>query len=224
MDLGTLGGSFSAGNFINRVGQIVGSSMTTGDHEIHAFLYSRGAMKDLGTLPGSTYSEPRALNDRGHVAGVWISTSDFGAQHCFLYTKGPLLDLGNVPGGTACTPAAINSEDQVAGTVVIAGYLPHAFLYDGKKLKDLGTLGGSYSIGRAINSDGLAVGSSSINGDLSQHAFLYSAAGGMRDLNSMVDHSGALSGVTINSASVITDEGLILVQGDNLHSYVLRPR
>jgi probable HAF family extracellular repeat protein len=34
---------------VNDQGQIVGDS---GDSELHAFLYSNGAMKDLGTLPG----------------------------------------------------------------------------------------------------------------------------------------------------------------------------
>jgi probable HAF family extracellular repeat protein len=48
-DLGTLGGTTSAANGLNAVGQVVGLSATTSGDQ-HAFLYSGGIMTDLGTL------------------------------------------------------------------------------------------------------------------------------------------------------------------------------
>src|ERR1700761_4934396 len=53
VDLGTLGGTNSNGNGINSIGQVVGSSTLSGDQYTHGFLYSNGAMKDIGTLGGN---------------------------------------------------------------------------------------------------------------------------------------------------------------------------
>ena len=53
IDLGALpGGIDSTAKGINNLGQVVGSSDTTGSILGHAFLYSGGAMQDLGTLGG----------------------------------------------------------------------------------------------------------------------------------------------------------------------------
>lgn len=86
-DLGTLGGGddtdySSAANGANDLGQIVGWSTTTpivatdfggwtGDTPIHALLWSAsGAIDDLGTLPGDTFSAASKINLLGLVIGV----------------------------------------------------------------------------------------------------------------------------------------------------------
>jgi probable HAF family extracellular repeat protein len=67
---------------INDAGQIVGTS-TTATGQTHAFVWTAGVMKDLGTL-GGTYSEGAAINSLGQATGVANVTGDT-ASHGFLY-------------------------------------------------------------------------------------------------------------------------------------------
>ena len=71
-DLGTLpGGSGSEAWGINASGEVVGYASNSSGYQ-HAFLYSNGTMKDLGTLPG-LYSASCAygINASGQVVGRW---------------------------------------------------------------------------------------------------------------------------------------------------------
>ena len=52
-DLGTLGGTFSQAWGINNNGSVVGFATLTGDTLLHAFLWRKGVITDLGTLAGS---------------------------------------------------------------------------------------------------------------------------------------------------------------------------
>ena len=125
---------------INAGGQVVGDSSIGGGH--HAFLYtgtpgSGGAMADLGTLPGKTYSQGLAINDVGQVVGCSgnsLDTTDT-TQHAFLYTGTPgsggaMADLGTL-GGTYSVGRAINTSGQVVGHSKTTGGAQHAFLYTG---------------------------------------------------------------------------------------------
>jgi probable HAF family extracellular repeat protein len=99
---------------INRVGQIVGASQASGDGPHHAFLFTEGAMIDLGTL-GGTASQADAISSRGLVVG-W-SRIPSGEQHAFLWSSGQMLDLNrlaNIGGGIWLEEAtAINDIGQV---------------------------------------------------------------------------------------------------------------
>ena len=94
-DLGTLGLDSSAGG-MNNVGQVTGySGLFNGAPEAmpHAFSYSNGQMRDLGTLGGSD-SFGHAIDNAGQVTGYSLTTSDL-ANHAFLYGEGQMRDLGD---------------------------------------------------------------------------------------------------------------------------------
>jgi len=97
MDLGTLPlGAGSSARAINDRGQIVGFSDTPDG--VHAFLYTDGAMRDLGTL-GSDPSKASGVNNHGEVVGASNVTNS--KRHAFLWRKGQMTDLNDfLPAGT----------------------------------------------------------------------------------------------------------------------------
>jgi probable HAF family extracellular repeat protein len=70
-NLGTLGGTFSEGVGVNNRGLVSGNSTLPGDLVVHAFLWEKGVMADLGTLGGPSSKTPEAWppNNSGEVPG-----------------------------------------------------------------------------------------------------------------------------------------------------------
>src|SRR5689334_7332966 len=92
-DLGTLGGSGSTATAINASGQVVGYSDGPAGSAGHAFLYSSGQMKDLGTLGGESYAY--GINSTGQVTGEYASGWDpfYGTLHtAFRYSNGTMTN------------------------------------------------------------------------------------------------------------------------------------
>src|SRR4051794_6568570 len=183
-DLGMLGGTESSGSALNVVGQVAGSSYTTGDAAQHAYLWkptvsggASGAMTDLGTL-GGTQSFGNGLNTSGQVTGESFTTSD-AATHAFVWKPtapngaiGTMHDLLTL-GGTDSHGYSINAAGQVAGASHTSGDLAtHAFLWKPSTpngttgmIYDLLTIGGANSNGSAINANGQVAGSSLTTGN-----------------------------------------------------------
>jgi probable HAF family extracellular repeat protein len=239
-DLGTLGGHHSSGHGINASGQVTGVSHTTGGFEQHAFLWTPttpngtiGTMLDLGTFPGGSRSDGRAINDHGHVTG-WAMTDyvapDFMRQeHAFLY-DGAMHDLGTL-GGTDSYGHDINNSGQVTGVShhTTGSFESRAFLWTpttpnsaSGAMHDLGTLGGESSIAYGINDNGQVTGMSDI-ANAAQHAFLYTSGIGMVDLNSLINPLSGwelVQGLAINDAAQIAGWGRLNGEG---HSFLLNP-
>jgi uncharacterized membrane protein len=123
--LGNLGGGVSLGFGINAGGEVVGRSYTKktvefkcGAHTCpaaisHPFSWIAWTMTDLGTL-GGTYSEARAVNRTGDVAGGCNGD-------VFLVHNGKMADLG--PGAAF----GINGFGEIAGSTSCC----HAFVIGG---------------------------------------------------------------------------------------------
>jgi probable HAF family extracellular repeat protein len=140
INIGTLGGTFTTTTAINDHKQVTGtSSLPNGTN--HAFLYTQGAMRDLGTMAGDKTSDGVGINDLGHVVGD--SAVDQSHFRGFFYDGTAMKPLGGF-GGTQTLAFAVNHDDVVVGMVDDAHDEFHAFVIDeghqGSQMLDLGTM------------------------------------------------------------------------------------
>jgi probable HAF family extracellular repeat protein len=187
-DLGTLGGTFSEAVGVNDTGSLAGFSTPPGDAVVHAFLWQKGVMTDLGTLGGPNSVAPEAEpqpNDRRQVVGVSdTSTPDpNGEDFCFFGThliclpfvweNGVLAALPTL-GGNNGVAWQINNQGQVPGsaenatpdpscaTFLMSGAIElesKPVIWENGKIQELPTISGDLDgTADAINDSGQAVG------------------------------------------------------------------
>ncbi|HWQ55381.1 MAG TPA: hypothetical protein VN442_16970 [Bryobacteraceae bacterium] len=171
-DLGTLPGSIpesSSATAINDRGQIVGWAVSPDQpYNVHAVLWEKGAIKDLGTLVGPTDpSAATGINSRGQVAG-WSRASSGSPIHACMWDDGVIKDLG-VPGFSRAT--AINNSGQIVGTFSVRRPMS-GFLWDKGVVTELKGLGGDIVNVYGVNNRGQVVGSASLP-DGRTHAVLW---------------------------------------------------
>lgn len=212
-DLGSLvtnGSSEAYG--INNFGEVVGWSSTansSGYYVQHAFLYSGGKMKDLGTL-GSDYSSASGINNLHQVVGG--SDLPNGFVHAFLNTNGTMIDLGTL-GGPQSDAYAINDLGQIVGWAQTESDATHAFLFSGGKMIDLGAYNID-TVAEAINNSGVIVGQTygvDKAGYPFYHAFIYTG-GRFEDLNNLIPPGSVW---VLTDATGINDSGQIVCDGHN---------
>jgi probable HAF family extracellular repeat protein len=216
------GGHTSNGNAINHFGVVVGAADFS-NYISHAFL-SLGPtkpLKDLGVLYHTQYSEAKAINDSGVVAGYVFSLT--GATRAFRWTGSTgMRGLDALPRGLNSSATGINNVGQIVGYSSSGGQATnwHACWWpnaNGVIATDLGTLpGGASSIAYGINVHGAVVGASDKSG--ANHAFLWTATTGMKDL-------GLLNNTLWTSATAINDSGKVVgiaypPHGNPYHAFI----
>jgi probable HAF family extracellular repeat protein len=152
---------YSEAYSINDRGQVVGELEV--QPFSHAFLYSSGTTRDLGTLGSDPSSSVDSINDHGQIVGS-------AAGHAFLYSDGKMRDLGTL-GGQSSTANCINNRGEVVGSSETANGGQVAFLYRGCQMLDLNTLitpnsGPPLASATSINDAGQIVASASTVGRL----------------------------------------------------------
>ena len=122
VEIGTFGGNGSTGVAINAAGQVVGYAELFGG-DPRAFLFARGKLKNLGTLPGGTQSFAYGIDDRGRVVGA--SDAKDSPLRAFIYSDGVMQDLNKLipaDSGWLLTEArGINESGQIVGYGFLAG-------------------------------------------------------------------------------------------------------
>jgi probable HAF family extracellular repeat protein len=131
-DLGTLGGNYSYGMFINGDNHVVGySTVNSSDDRAHAFLHDGTKMRDLGSLGGKALESDQSfalgVNIADEIVGYSYlpvaETADDGPIHApqqvaFFYSQGVMVDLNGLIGDAAKNyrldaATAINDKGQI---------------------------------------------------------------------------------------------------------------
>jgi probable HAF family extracellular repeat protein len=157
IDLGTLGGRTSIALAISEDGIVSGwAELPSG--EMHAVIWDRTGIVDLGTPPGAIESRADALNEFGQVAG----NAEVGSQsQGYFVENGTWTPIGTLPGNSESAARDIDSGGRIVGTSFNPDGGARAIIWDAGVLTDLGTLF-STSGGRAINEAGQVVGTTDI--------------------------------------------------------------
>jgi len=219
-DLGTLpGGTEALGIYVNDGNQVVGFSdngipdpfsgafFLTGT-QIHTFIWSKGAMQDIGTLGGPDAGP-------GANCGVLPPNQIVGASYTgfspnpgtglptldpFFWNDGIMTDLGTL-GGSVGNAQCGNAHGQIIGNSDLSGdAVTHAFLWQDGAMGDLGTLGGDNSWAFWLNERGDVAGVAElpgISGSQTHHPVLWKQ-GKIRDLGT-VDSDPCGQALSVNA-------------------------
>jgi probable HAF family extracellular repeat protein len=186
-DLGTLGGDLTVAKGINAAGEVAGLSIQPGGSR--AFLWTQGAMRDLGVLPGYTSCAAFAINDRSEVVGG-CTVPDGTVETAFRWTADGGMTTIEVSGGRQAKVAtAINNNGHITGQLTGVGNT-RAFLYRDGVGQDIGDFA-PYG----INDQDQVVGGQ--------------ATARMWDQTGLHD-IGALAGADISTAIAIGSDGLMV--------------
>lgn len=242
------GGSINVANDISNSGVVTGYANLDPDPVIPPYVaYTWDSTTNtLTQLPmfysGASFTIGYGINSSGRVVGSGEFNTN-GLVRAFFWdpadtslTPIPVLPPYNgIDDPTTFNNFAnrVNESGNIIGISDVSDFLntgifrQHAFLYltATNTLIDIGTLGGNLGEARGINSFNVVVGFSNLVNDGPDRAFIYTQSGGIVDLNTLLDSSGA--GWTLLRAEAINDDGWIVGFGldpnDELRGFLLRP-
>lgn len=205
---------------INNRGEMVG--FIWGSEAVPGYIYSRGTLTILPTLPGSvTY--PISVNARGDIVGQAVFDTTYAP---FIYRQGSISRLPLLPGDGYGYATAINDSGQVigfsmSGTDPEHGFGPlHSFFYSNGSIWKINPLLFDGLVGViGLNNAGAAVGVAGFDsaGSIS-HAFLYSG-GATVDLGVPPGFTSSQA-EAINLAGVIVGEAYFTNYGQTSHAFL----
>jgi probable HAF family extracellular repeat protein len=224
-DIGTLGGPDAVMAWQNARGQIVGDSYTdatanetTGIPTLHPYLWTRGKMRDLGTL-GGAFSQTNWVNDAGQVVG-FASLPGEQFVHPFLWDGARLRDLGTL-GGNFGLAFHINAAGHVVGLATTTNDAAlHAFLWSQGEMTDLsGATSPDCTVAESLNDHDQVVGHT-----CDETTALLWSGGKEYDLTAL---TGATN-VQLTVAVTIDNQGRIVAAGrlpdGNQRLFLLKPK
>jgi len=203
VDLGTLGGQSSWAYGINESGMIAGAAQdASGTWDGVIWTVAGRTVNSL--VLGPTFV-PTAINNTGLLGGVDEAKSEAAV---YSITSGSMTDIP-IPGATWAQVQAMSDTGLAVGWFG-TGTTTHGFIYNVSSgvLTDLYFGPGTSAAG--VNDLGQVVGG--VGDQPPTYAFIYSQAGGMQNLNDLIDPS---SGWDIWAATGINDAGWICGQGVN---------
>jgi len=133
VNLGSLGGTASnIASSINELGEVVGTSQSSKDDYIHAFLWTRATgMQDFGLFPGSVATIPpccHTINNRGEIVGFAIEP--MGNSRALVWQGKTPMDLNNfIPQNSPLYLQAsetVNDAGEIAGVAIVKNSCPAA--------------------------------------------------------------------------------------------------
>ena len=189
---------------VNDADHVTGTSVGTSASQTFVWTAAAGA-QPIGS-PGGLVFGGGAINIHGQIALNALVNADVFSPiyHAFRFTPGlGMFDLGTLPGTsrTLSVPASINADGDVTGYSSDPA--------SGGGMIPIGSLGGRQTIPHDINDSGAIVGDATPPGQ-SLHAFLHTPAGGLVDLNTLIDST---SGWTLSRAIAINNRGMIVGTG-----------
>ena len=134
-ELGTISGIFSAATALDDQGRVVGystvsdSSAYVGEAGIHAFLWEKGSMTDLGSLDGSGSNVATGINATGTIVGYALAPgtarpSGVASMLAVRWDGGKIASLNDLlPAGSGWTLYAANGINH-SGQIVGVGLNP----------------------------------------------------------------------------------------------------